>query len=128
MSRPQFDEPEDRRRLAAGSSDWLDWWRRRGERELRCILMLGWDPVGMADVADGWGEYDDYAAGVAHRLRDAGDEREAIGSVSAYLRHIEGDVIGSRGDSIGLPALAARLVAWHEWSFGRSGRPRFASE
>ena len=50
-----------RRELAAtteavnrGGEEWLGWWRRTGERELRCIVMTAWDPIGVRDVAEAW--------------------------------------------------------------------------
>jgi hypothetical protein len=85
--------------LARGSEEWLGWWRTTGERELRCILMTAWDPVGAGDAPEAWDEYDSYAPVVAHRLRDATHERRRQ---NGYL--------------------ARALVAWHEWSFQHGGR------
>jgi hypothetical protein len=112
--------------LAHGSEEWLSWWRATGERELTCILMTAWDPVGVSDVPDAWDEYEHYVPGVAYRLRDAPDEDAAIEQVADYLNHVERDFMGELTDerrrSNGY--LAATLVAWHEWSFRYGGRPR----
>jgi hypothetical protein len=108
-----------------GPDDWVQWWRATGERELRCILMAAWDPVGVGDAPEAWDEYDDYAPGVAHRLRDATDSDEAIEQVAEHLNHIERDFMDGLTEERRRANvyLAASLVAWHEWSFRRDGRP-----
>ena len=107
-------------------NDWDDWWRMHGERELRCILMTGWDPVGAADAPEAWDEYDDYALGVASRLRNA-DPDTAETEVLAYLQHVERDLIGI-GQTTQRVAhtayVASALVAWHEFSYEHGSRPR----
>lgn len=87
--------------------------------------MTAWDPIGVADAVEAWDEYDDYAPGVASRLRDATDRAEAIEHVAEYLNHIERDFMGGlEGERRRANAhLAESLVAWHEWSFARAGRP-----
>ncbi len=86
------DETErDEHRAASGSEDWRRWWEEHGERELRCILMTAWDPVGAGDAPEAWDEYDGYMAGVAHRLRDTEGDDEAANTVAAFLNHIERD-------------------------------------
>ena len=117
-AKPMFDEQRAARdRLEQGPEDWLRWWRATGERELRSILMTAWDPVGVADEPDAWGEYDGYAPGIAHLLRDVVDADEAVAEVAAYLNHVERDFMGLTPDRRGTNEyLAASLVAWHEWS------------
>ena len=108
-----------------GSEEWRRWWQATGERELRCILMTAWDPVGSGDAPEAWDEYDSYAPGVAHRLRDAANADDARERVADYLDHVERDFMEflteerSRANRF----LADSLVAWHEWSFERGGRP-----
>jgi hypothetical protein len=112
-------------RVNRGADDWLGWWRAGGQRELRCILMTAWDPIGVGDAPEAWDEYDRYEPGVAYRLRDAADPDEAAKQVAEYLDHVERDFIecltneGSRKNRY----LANALVAWHEWSFEKGGRP-----
>lgn len=115
----------DEQRLAVGADEWARWWVERGERELRCILMTAWDPVGSGDAAAAWDEYDSYLAGVAHRLRDATDDDEGAHAVAAFVRHVESDLMGIHSSDRHRRAwfLAETLVAWHEWSFVRRGRP-----
>ncbi len=122
---PMVGESErDEHRAASGSEDWRRWWEERGERELRCILMTAWDPVGAGDAPEAWDEYDPYMAGVAHRLRDIEGDGAAA-TVADFLNHIERDYMSGltpeaeRRNSF----LAESLLAWHEWSFLRRGRP-----
>jgi hypothetical protein len=116
-----------REQLARGTEDWLAWWRASGERELRCILMTAWDPIGVGDAPEAWDEYDDYLPGVASRLRDVKGFEEKLASVSEYLNHLERDFIWEEElteKQIQHSAyIAESLVAWHEWSYEHGGRP-----
>ena len=109
---------------------WTHWWHTTGERELRCILMTAWDPAGSGDTPQAWDEYDSYALAIAHRARDGSDPEIAAGRVAAYLDRVERDDLGiaprhDRGPDSN--RLAARIVAWHEWSYVHGGRPPHAS-
>jgi hypothetical protein len=87
--------------------------------------MTAWDPIGVGDTPEAWDEYEDYAPGVAHRLRDAADWDEGVASVAEYLQHVSRDHMGVSTDERARENgyLAEQLVAWHEWSFKRRGRP-----
>jgi hypothetical protein len=86
--------------------------------------MTAWDPIGVGDVAEAWDEYDSYIGDVALRLREAADDDDVAQSVAAYLQHLARDFMGlAAGPSARADDLAAALVAWHEWSFLRGGRP-----
>jgi hypothetical protein len=62
------------------------WWRERGERELRELLLREWDPIGIADLADApLDEYEHYAGQIARRLR-AGAKEEEIATVLEGFR------------------------------------------
>jgi hypothetical protein len=109
-------------RLEAAPDEWREWWQRQGERELRCILMTAWDPVGVGDVTEAWDEYDSYLPGVAQRLREADDEDDAANRVAEYLHHVERDFMGlATGRPARASQLASALAAWHEWSLVRDG-------
>jgi hypothetical protein len=75
------------KRLAVAPEQWRTWWEDRGERELRCILMTAWDPVGVGDVPEAWDEYNSYIDGVAQRLREGRDDDEGVKRVAGYLHH-----------------------------------------
>ena len=55
------------------------WWRERGDRELRELLLREWDPIGISDLADApLDEYEHYSGQLVRRLRaGAGDEEIA---------------------------------------------------
>jgi hypothetical protein len=119
---------EERRameRVTSGADDWKRWWRDTGRRELRCILMTAWDPIGVSDAAEAWDEYENYEAGVAYRLRDAPNHDETRERVAEYLNHVELDFMDgvSAGRMRENGYLATALVAWHEWSYEHGGRP-----
>ena len=96
-----------------------------GERELRCILMTAWDPIGVGDAPEAWDEDDDYMAGVAHRLRDTEGDDEAAHAVADFLDHIERNYMDGPTSAAQRRngEVADALVAWHEWSFIEGGRP-----
>lgn len=107
----------------SGSPRWQEWWRERGERELQCILMTAWDPIGVGDAPEAWGEYETYAPRVARILREAEDPWEAAAEVAEYLGGVEHHSMGiaSEAGRANNARLAASLVAWHEWSYARGG-------
>ena len=110
----------DRKQVERGPEEWAAWWRRHGRRELRCILMTAWDPIGVATTPEAWDEYDSYLDGVGHRLRDNPEPEQAAREVAAFLQHVERDWIGVNGGNA--ESVATALAAWHEWSFRRGGR------
>jgi hypothetical protein len=62
------------------------WWRERGDRELRELLLREWDPIGISDLADSQlDEYEHYAGQLARRLR-AGAREEEIAAVLEGFR------------------------------------------
>jgi hypothetical protein len=81
-------------RLEAAPDEWREWWQRRGERELRCILMTAWDPVGVGDVTEAWDEYDICLAEPLSDARQVADEDDAANRVAEYLHHVERDFMG----------------------------------
>jgi hypothetical protein len=107
---------------AVRQEDWRAWWSRHGERELRCILVTAWDPLGAGFDAGTWDEYDGYASQIARRIYEADDEVAARDQVAAVLDAAEAD-LGWSGDRTARnnARLAAAIVAWHEWSFVRGG-------
>jgi hypothetical protein len=116
----------DRERLRGGAADWRQWWTEQGERELRCILMTAWNPIGVGHTASSWDEYDNYLPGVAHRIRDRANDDDAVETVGEYLDHVERDYMHRNvHTSQQNQFLAETLVAWHRWSFlWRHRRPR----
>ena len=88
------------------------WWKQRGARELRRILMEEWDPIHVREVAEAADEYDGYLGPVASRLREEASAEE----IASYLTEVE-EVRMGLGRS---PAarkrnrvLAVQLRAWY---------------
>jgi hypothetical protein len=119
------EQRQDEHRLEDAPAGWRRWWAEHGERELRCILMTAWDPIPSGDAPEAWDEYDNYMPGVARRLREALDPEAAAESVAAYLNHVQCDYMGDALEDVAARnrQVASTLVAWHEWSFTRGGRP-----
>jgi hypothetical protein len=62
------------------------WWRERGDRELRELLLREWDPIGISDLADSpLDEYEHYSGQLVRRLR-AGATDEEIAAVLEGFR------------------------------------------
>lgn len=89
---------------------------------MRCVLMTAWDPISIGDAPQVWDEYENYAPGVANRLREEAEPTKAAEQVSTYLDHIEAHWIGT-AIRTATGHLAHRLVAWHHWSYTCSRRP-----
>jgi hypothetical protein len=85
------------------------WWRERGERELRDIL-LRWDPIGVASEPD-WpeDEYDSFLEPLAAQLRAGASEDEIV----AFLETVVHDQLGLEPDRRREALLAHELVAWY---------------
>lgn len=124
-AKPIRDEAEEAVRcLRDAPDDWKTWWAERGERELRCILMTAWDPIGVGDVPEAWDEYENYLSAVAQRLREGkADADDGLARLAEYLDHVAKDFMEIAPPSGVRNHLSAALVAWHEWSFERAGRP-----
>lgn len=85
---------------------WRSWWRLNGERELRDLLLVWWDPIGVYGEPAARDEYDGYVLVVGRMLRDGLDAP----AIRSYLRGIEENEITLAGDA----DLAARkVVEWH---------------
>ena len=109
---------------AAPAGDWLGWWRERGERELRCILMTAWDPLGVASVPSAWDEYDDYLRAVVGPLRASAEREQAVDDLADVLEGIERERMSlAPKPRVDYETAAAYLLAWHTWSFDHDGRP-----
>jgi hypothetical protein len=102
--------------------DWRAWWARHGERELRCILMAAWDPIGVSYAPNAWDEYDGEVLKIGRLLYEARDNTAAAGQICAVLDAVQAD-LGFDGATAARPNRehALTIVAWYEWSFVRGG-------
>jgi hypothetical protein len=84
------------------------WWRERGDRELRELLLREWDPIGIAQIADSQlDEYEHYAGQLVRRLRAGANEEE----VAAVLEGFRADMGLEPSDEP--PLGVARII--REW-------------
>jgi hypothetical protein len=92
------------------------WWRERGERELR-ELLLRWDPIGVAGEPH-WpeDEYDVFLEPLAERLRGGVSEEE----LATFLEGAVREHVGLEPDRDRETALARELLAWYSQS-GHAG-------
>ena len=93
------------------------WWRERGDRELRQLLLDEWDPIGikwLAEPRDQLDEYEHYAGQVVRRLRAGASEEE----IAALLESFRPDMgLEPSGDP---PLDVARKIRdWYRSSTGR---------
>jgi len=90
------------------SAEWTRWWQAAGQQELRGLVVLRWDPLGVADEPTAYDAYDAYLGRIA---RDA--FALDVGRTTARLVEIERDSIGTGVvDERALRPVAAQLVAW----------------
>jgi hypothetical protein len=88
------------------------WWRERGERELR-ELLLRWDPIQVVHEPD-WpqDEYDAFLEPIAARLREGAAEEE----LTAFLESAVREHLGLEPDREREAVLARELADWYSRS------------
>jgi hypothetical protein len=89
---------------ARTATEWRDFWRTRGERELRLLLWAAWDPVGDVPVD----EYDALAARVATLL----GSRAPRPALAAELGRIRTHELGLAPAPDDDARAAAKIAAW----------------
>lgn len=90
------------------------WWRERGDRELRELLLHEWDPIGIAKLADDpLDEYEHYAGQIVRRLRAGASEEEIAG----VLERFRSDMGLEPSDEPPL-GVARRIRDWYRRSTG----------
>lgn len=88
-------------------SQWHEWWKRNGGRELRDLLLIWWDPIGVYGVPEATSEYDSYAGTVGRLLRDGAREAE----ITDFLRDVENTRITLAGDA---PNASRKVTEWYD--------------
>jgi hypothetical protein len=90
------------------------WWRERGDRELRELLLHEWDPIGIAKIADEQlDEYEHYAGQLARRLRAGASDEE----IARVLQGFRADMGLEPSDEPPL-GVARRIRDWYRRSTG----------
>jgi hypothetical protein len=92
---------------------WSMWWKQRGGRGVRRLLMEHWDPIGVSNFPEAADEYDAYIGPVGRMLR----ERAPRAQVETYLQQISTDHMGleDTSQSVGRRrTTVSRLLEWYE--------------
>jgi hypothetical protein len=90
-------------------ADWQTWWEHFGATELRHLLLLWWDPIGVYGVAEALDEYDTYGGRIGRMLREGTD---AV-ALATYLGDVVEDQIGLARAPDHDAAVARRIVDWY---------------
>jgi hypothetical protein len=88
-------------------SQWHDWWKHNGGRELRDLLLIWWDPIGVYGVPEATSEYDSYSGTVGRLLR----EGARVAEITNFLREVEDERITMSGDA---PNAAHKIIEWYD--------------
>jgi hypothetical protein len=70
--------------------DWYDWWKSKGEVDVRRILMYEWDPIGVRDIPGTAHEYDRYGRVIGLMLFQG----VRLAELEAYLHRVRIDYMG----------------------------------
>ena len=95
-------------------SQWHRWWKQQGNRELRDLLMLWWDPLGVYGIPEAVDEYNDHVGRVGRLLREGANQAE----LAAYFSEQDLD-LGADRPRGELPA--EKTFEWYIRSMARLG-------
>jgi hypothetical protein len=102
---------------------WSMWWKQRGGRGVRRLLMEYWDPIGVSNTPEAADEYDAYLGSVAQMLR----ERAPRSQIEAYLQQTSTDHMGledTNESAARRRTTVSRLLEWYESEDPASESPR----
>jgi hypothetical protein len=90
-----------------------EWWKRRGGREMREMLLTLWDPIGVFDAEEAQDEYDSYSGRLSRLLSEGADKEQLTATLGIFREHM------GLGPSEADAWVAEHLLAWHPKSTGR---------
>jgi hypothetical protein len=99
-------------RVTVELSQWHRWWKQQGNRELRDLLMLWWDPLGVYGIPEAIDEYDDHVGRVGRLLREGATQARLAAYFSEHDFELGAD--RARGE---LPA--EKTFEWYTRSMAR---------
>jgi hypothetical protein len=89
---------------------WQSWWKDFGGAELRHLLLLWWDPIGVYGVHEARDEYDGYSGQIARMLREGAD----ASAVAPFLDEVAVQRMGLRRAPDHEAAVADRIIEWYD--------------
>jgi hypothetical protein len=95
--------------MTMNDRQWNEWWTAFGDGDVKGLLALYWDPIGLYGDSGSVGEYDDYAEALGPILRDGG----SVDDVRAFLASVARNDIGLTGPDERADEASARLVTWY---------------
>jgi hypothetical protein len=93
---------------------WHQWWKHNGNRELRDLVMLWWDPIGVYGVPSARDEYDSYIGKIASLLREGASEDDLVAHFAELMPRFGMDVREQR-DRVA----AQQILTWYRQSIKR---------
>lgn len=97
--------------------EWQRWFRIRGERELRDLVMREWDPIGVADFPEAADEYDGYLGRIAERLR----RQSSVHEITVMLGSFRTADMGLWSNPEADRRVAERLIVWYATAMAADG-------
>ena len=89
--------------------EWHRWWKTRGGRGLRRILMEQWDPIGVAGMPEAADEYDSYVGQVGTMLHEGATQA----AIAEYLTGVRTEHMGLPGREAREDEVAAAVTDWY---------------
>lgn len=90
-------------------SEWHRWYKSRGGRELRDLVMREWDPIGVSDIPEANTEYDGYLGRIAAQLRRGAN----TGEIAKFLDSVRTESMGLRPDPDVDLRVSRMIVSWY---------------
>jgi hypothetical protein len=104
-------------------TQWHLWFKRRGGRELRDLLLHEWDPIGVLVAPEAVDEYNGYLGPIAERLRLGAKSDEIAAMLGSYRTQM-----GLRPEVRADRRVAEVLIPWYAKALAAAGHPEEIAE